>query len=74
MYKKGWKNVKVVEFDACKFKPKENCAQLVTFSYSLSMIPPFHNAVDNAIGLLDNTGILGVCDFFVSAKYDEPMR
>lgn len=33
---KGWRNVKVVEADACEFVPPEGCATLVTFSYSLS--------------------------------------
>ena len=32
---KGWKNVVVVEGDACTFKPEEKVT-LVTFSYSLS--------------------------------------
>jgi betaine lipid synthase len=33
---KGWKNVHIVEGDACTFRPPEGEAQLVTFSYSLS--------------------------------------
>lgn len=33
---KGWKNVHVVEGDACTFQPAEGIASLVTFSYSLS--------------------------------------
>ena len=33
---KGWKNVHVVEGDACTFQPPEGIATLVTFSYSLS--------------------------------------
>lgn len=33
---KGWKNVHVVEGDACAFSPPEGTATLVTFSYSLS--------------------------------------
>ena len=34
---KGWKNVVVVEGDACTFvPPKDEKASLVTFSYSLS--------------------------------------
>lgn len=33
---KGWKNVTVVEADACQWAPPEGCATLVTFSYSLS--------------------------------------
>ena len=33
---KGWKNVTVVEADACHFVPPEGTATLATFSYSLS--------------------------------------
>ena len=33
---KGWKNVEVVEGDACQFAPPEGAATLVTFSYSLT--------------------------------------
>lgn len=33
---KGWKNVTVIEGDACRFQPPEGMATLVTFSYSLS--------------------------------------
>ena len=33
---KGWKNVHVVEGDACTFQPPEGIATLVTFSYSSS--------------------------------------
>ncbi|KAL4857543.1 DNA mismatch repair protein 6 [Chlorella vulgaris] len=72
---KGWRNVHVVEADACHFAPPEGIASLVTFSYSLSMIPPFHAAVDRAISYLDREqGLLGVCDFFASSKYDLPLR
>ncbi len=40
-----------------------------------SVIPPFHSAVDRAISYLDPVaGLLGVTDFFVSAKYDLPLR
>ena len=38
---KGWKNVVVVEGDACTFAPPaDEKATLVTFSYSLSSKPP----------------------------------
>lgn len=38
---KGWKNVVVVEGDACTFAPPANeKASLVTFSYSLSSESP----------------------------------
>lgn len=70
---KGWKNVHVIEADACQFAPPET-ATLVTFSYSLTMIPPFHAAIDRACTYLDRDGFMGVADFFVSSKYDLPMR
>lgn len=38
------------------------------------MIPPFHNAVDAACSYLSTDGFMGVADFYVSAKYDLPMR
>mmetsp|Transcript_15720 Transcript_15720/g.51573 ORF Transcript_15720/g.51573 Transcript_15720/m.51573 type:complete len:706 (-) Transcript_15720:126-2243(-) len=71
----GWGNVEIVHADACSFQlPEGQEASLVTFSYSLSMIPEFHEAVDNAISLLAPNGFLGVADFFVSSKYDLPLR
>eukprot|EP00193_Tetraselmis_chui_P003477 CAMPEP_0177768144 /NCGR_PEP_ID=MMETSP0491_2-20121128/9552_1 /TAXON_ID=63592 /ORGANISM="Tetraselmis chuii, Strain PLY429" /LENGTH=701 /DNA_ID=CAMNT_0019284907 /DNA_START=236 /DNA_END=2341 /DNA_ORIENTATION=+ len=70
----GWKNVQVVEGDACEFVPDEGKATLVTFSYSLSMIPPFHSAVDAACSYLDPNGYMAVTDFYVSAKHDLPLR
>ena len=39
------------------------------------MIPPFHAAIDRAVSYLDRQeGLLGVCDFYVSSKYDLPLR
>eukprot|EP00271_Cylindrocystis_brebissonii_P010981 TRINITY_DN2756_c0_g1_i1.p1 TRINITY_DN2756_c0_g1~~TRINITY_DN2756_c0_g1_i1.p1 ORF type:complete len:302 (+),score=45.35 TRINITY_DN2756_c0_g1_i1:137-907(+) len=73
--KKGWKNVEVVEGDVCDFVPKEGSAKLVTFSYSLSMIPPFMDAVDKALGYLDrSSGVFGIADFITSSKFDQPGR
>jgi len=70
----GWNNVEVVERDACEFVPEEGKATLVTFSYSLSMIPPFHSAIDAACSYLDPNGYMAVADFFVSGKHDLPLR
>mmetsp|Transcript_21887 Transcript_21887/g.60757 ORF Transcript_21887/g.60757 Transcript_21887/m.60757 type:complete len:700 (-) Transcript_21887:282-2381(-) len=70
----GWKNVQVIEGDACQFVPDEGKATLVTFSYSLSMIPPFHSAIDAACSYLDPNGFMAVTDFFVSSKHDLPLR
>jgi hypothetical protein len=40
-----------------------------------SMIPPFHAAVDRAVSYLDqDKGLMGVCDFFTSGRYDLPLR
>ena len=71
---KGWTNVEVVEGDACAWKPAEGKVTLVTFSYSLSMIPPFIAAIDNGIGMLRDDGIFGIADFYVSSKFDLPLR
>ena len=73
--KKGWSNVEVVEADACAFVPAgDKSARLVTFSYSLSMIPSFHRAIDQASSYLEEKGMVGVADFYTSAKYDLPCR
>lgn len=40
-----------------------------------AVIPPFHTAVDQAITYLDPVrGLVGVTDFYVSAKFDLPLR
>jgi hypothetical protein len=38
------------------------------------VIPPFIDAIDNATSWLAPDGFLAVSDFFVSARYDVPMR
>ncbi|KAK0930277.1 hypothetical protein LTS16_002192 [Friedmanniomyces endolithicus] len=40
-------------------------ADLLTMSYSLSMIPEFHPAIDSVTNLLAPNGIVGVVDFYV---------
>jgi len=65
--------VEVVCEDACKFAPPCNI-DLITFSYSLSMIPPFHKVIDHAYKILDQDGIIAVVDFVVSSKYDQCYR
>ncbi|KAJ2699528.1 hypothetical protein H4218_002591 [Coemansia sp. IMI 209128] len=70
---KGWKNVKVICQDALGFVLPELAGQdsgrvdLVTMSYSLSMIENFHPVVDRISLLLNpQTGFIGVADFYVS--------
>jgi S-adenosylmethionine-diacylgycerolhomoserine-N-methlytransferase len=67
--RRGWTNVEMVEADATLFQPAEGLADVVTFSYSLTMIPPWFAALDHAHSLLKPGGTIGVVDFHVSQKY-----
>jgi len=64
-----WTNVSTVEADATTFIPPEKQVDLVTFSYSLTMIPDWFSAVDNALRMLKPGGVIAVVDFFVARKY-----
>lgn len=65
--KNGWNNVEVICGDACDFEIPEEAAQLITFAYSLSMIPTYYAAVDHALDLLDGkSGIISCIDFGVT--------
>lgn len=66
---RGWTNVVTAHADATKFVPPEGHADIVTLSYSLTMIPDWFLAVDQACKLLKPGGIVGVVDFFVARKY-----
>ena len=65
----GWRNVEPIEADATTFKPANGPAQVVTFSYSLTMIPDWFAAIENARDMLEPGGIIGVVDFYISRKY-----
>lgn len=66
---RGWTNVECVEADATRFRPPAGAADVVTFSYSLTMIPPWFAAIDNAWAMLKPGGHIGAVDFYVSQKY-----
>jgi S-adenosylmethionine-diacylgycerolhomoserine-N-methlytransferase len=66
---RGWQNVYTVNADACSWQSQRGLADIVYFSYSLTMIPGWYAAIDNALRLLKPGGILGVVDFYVSRKY-----
>ena len=66
---RGWDNAEAVAFDATKFCPAEGQADVVTFSYSLTMIPDWFGAIENAKRMLKADGKLGVVDFYVSRKF-----
>jgi S-adenosylmethionine-diacylgycerolhomoserine-N-methlytransferase len=67
--KHGWTNVETVEADVTTFQPPEGTADVVTFSYSLTMIPDWFAALENARALLKPGGQIGVVDFYVSRKF-----
>ncbi|KKZ63271.1 hypothetical protein EMCG_00254 [[Emmonsia] crescens] len=49
-------------------------ADLITMSYSLSMIPEYYSVVDSSTSLLGPSGIIGVCDFYVQSIVDLTSR
>ena len=55
--------------DATTFRPAETQADVVTFSYALTMIPDWYAAVANAEAMLAPGGTIGVVDFYVSRKH-----
>ena len=65
----NWQNVQAVKADATEYQPDEGKVDAVTFSYSLTMIPDWFAAIDNAARMLGPEGVLGVVDFYVSRKY-----
>jgi S-adenosylmethionine-diacylgycerolhomoserine-N-methlytransferase len=67
--KHGWTNVEAVTADATQWTPPEGSADVVTFSYSLTMIPDWFAAIDNALRILKPGGRIGVIDFYVARKY-----
>lgn len=71
IYRHGWQNVETVEADAAGYRPPEGAADVVTFSYSLTMIPDWSAAVENALAILSPGGQIGVVDFYV-ARRDPP--
>ena len=66
---RGWSNVEAVEADATTFIPAEGAADVVTCSYSLTMIPDWFAAIDQALAMLKPGGRIGVVDFYVSRKH-----
>jgi len=70
-----WKNVDVLEGDATTFALPEGVqADVVTFSYALTMIPDWFLALEQALRLLRPGGTLGVVDFYVARKHPAPGR
>jgi len=66
---RGWTNVEAVEADATSYQPADGPADIITFSYSLTMIPDWFAAIENARSILKPGGLIGVVDFYVSRKH-----
>ncbi|KAE8443270.1 hypothetical protein EG329_002058 [Mollisiaceae sp. DMI_Dod_QoI] len=49
-------------------------ADLITLSYSLSMIPDFYSVIDSLTSLLAPGGIIGAVDFYVQSAVDLSFR
>jgi S-adenosylmethionine-diacylgycerolhomoserine-N-methlytransferase len=64
----GWSNVHLHEADVTTFRLSAP-ADVITFSYSLTMIPDWYAALENAARLLKPGGTLGVIDFFVARRF-----
>lgn len=66
----GWSNMEVVHSDALSFTmPRNERADVVTFSYSLTMIPEWYAAIDHAVEILKPGGYGAVCDFFIGHPF-----
>ena len=80
--KLGWSNVKLICIDCRDFdlrdyedpldKETEDAAgaDLITMSYSLTMIPEFYPVVDFAVSLLAKSGIIAVVDFYAQSQVE----
>ncbi|KAF6820785.1 3-amino-3-carboxypropyl transferase [Colletotrichum sojae] len=49
-------------------------ADLITMSYSLSMIPDYYSVIESLTSLLSPDGVMGVVDFYVQSKTDFAFR
>jgi betaine lipid synthase len=70
----GWKNVTVLCDDARRVQCAPGSADLITMSYSLSMIPDFYSVVDLLTTFLSPNGTIGIVDFYVQSLVDISSR
>jgi S-adenosylmethionine-diacylgycerolhomoserine-N-methlytransferase len=68
---RGWSHVEATLADSTTYGPDE-AADVVTFSYSLTMTPDWFRAVDQAWENLKPGGLVGIVDFYISRKHPEP--
>lgn len=70
----GWTNVNIIEGDATAVTLPTGIADVVTCSYSLTMIPDWRLAVSEAFRLLKPGGTFGAVDFHVSPQHPRITR
>lgn len=71
----GWRNTHAVLADGTRFVPPEEQVDVISFSYSLTMIPDWFRAIDHAWSMLKPGGQIAIVDFYVSRKHpDEGLR
>lgn len=68
----GHGNARAIIGDATEWRPAQGHADVVLFSYSLSMIPDWFAALDNALAMLRPGGLCAVVDFHVSRRHAAP--
>lgn len=68
---RNWAHVECREHDVCTYRPGSP-PDLVLFSYSLTMIPSWIEAIDHAFEILKPGGHVALVDFTVSRKYPPP--
>lgn len=61
-------NVYVVKADATTLKLDVDQIDVISMSYSLSMIPPYFKVIDRLFDILKPAGLIAVVDFFTSNK------
>ncbi len=66
---RDWKNADTLHTDVTRLPHADASVDLVTFTYSLTMIPDWFAAVREAHRVLRPGGTLGVVDFYVARKY-----
>jgi S-adenosylmethionine-diacylgycerolhomoserine-N-methlytransferase len=65
----NWDNVECIEGDASQFSlPENEKADVITLCYSLTMIPPWFQTLNQCKGLLKDSGYLAVIDFYLARK------
>lgn len=67
----AWDNVELVEADATRWRPAAPL-DAVCCAYSLTMIPDWFAAIDNALAMLAPGGLFGVVDFYVARRHPAP--